>query len=155
MNRARYGCDPPATIFFKPFHYEFQPFPGLEPGIIPIFPSEVRFNIHYRNDPKTQIVRRQYTLSASYAFTDHKSQGQTIEHVIVDIGPMKRFLVDPFSAYVALSQSRGRGTIRLLRDFDDSIFTRHPSEALRLEDERLSVLAKETMVRYKSGGYEY
>lgn len=146
---------PPATIFFKPFHYEFQPFPGLEPGVIPIFPSEVKFNIHYHNDPKTHVYCRQYALSASYAFTDHKAQGQTIERVIVDIGPTKRFPVDPFSAYVALSRSRGRATIRLLRDFDDNIFTKHPSEALRLEDERLWTLAKETMIKYKSGGYDY
>jgi hypothetical protein len=93
----------PAMILFKPFHYQFEPFPGLEEGVIPIFPSEVTFSIHYRNDPKTQIRWRQYALSAAYAFTDHKLQGQTLEHVVVDIGPTKRFPVDPFAAYVALS----------------------------------------------------
>ena len=81
---------PPASILFHPFHYEFEPFPGLDPGIIPIFPSEVTFNIHYRDNPRTQIRRRQYPLCAAYAFTDHKSQGQTIEYVIVDIGPTRR-----------------------------------------------------------------
>ena len=32
---------PPAIILFCPFHYELEPFLGLEPCIIPIFPSEV------------------------------------------------------------------------------------------------------------------
>ena len=32
---------PPAMILFKLFHCEFEVFPGLEPGLIPIFPSEV------------------------------------------------------------------------------------------------------------------
>ena len=78
-----------------------------------------------------------------------------IERVIVDIGLTKWFPVDLFSAYMALSRSRGWATIRLLQDFDDNIFTKHPSEALCLEDERLLALAKETMIKYKSGGYDY
>jgi ATP-dependent exoDNAse (exonuclease V) alpha subunit len=93
---------PPAMILFKPYKYQFDPFPGLAPGLIPIFPSEVAFKIQYRNNSMT-VHRRQYPLCAAYAFTDHKAQGQTIECVIVDIGPTKRFPVDPFAAYVALS----------------------------------------------------
>jgi len=146
---------PPAIILFKPLHYKFEPFLNLEPGVILIFPSEVMFNIYYHNDPKTKIRRRQYALSTGYAFTDHKSQGQTLEHVVIDIGPTKWFLVDPFAAYVALSRSRGCKTIRLLQDFDPSIFTKHPSEALRLEDEHLNNMAEETSVKFKAGCYKF
>lgn len=146
---------PPAMIMFKPFHYEFAPFPGLEPGLIPIFPSEAKFNIHYRTNPKTQVYRRQYAMVAAYAFTDHKAQGQTLGYAIVDIGPTRRFPVDPFAAYVALSRSRGRGTIRLLRHFDPGIFTQHPSEALRVEDGRLATLAKKTAEKFDSGFYSF
>jgi hypothetical protein len=92
-------------ILFKPFHYKFDPFPGLAPGLIPIFSSEVKFNIHYGNNPKMKIHCRQYPLCIAYVFTDHKAQDQTIEYVIVDIGLTKKFPVDPFTAYVALSQS--------------------------------------------------
>lgn len=145
----------PAMILFRPFHYEFDPFPGFNAGLIPIFPSEVRFSVHDSQNPKTQINRRQFALVAGYAFTDHKSQGQTIEHVIVDIGPTKRFSVDAFAAYVALSRSRGRETIRLLRDFDDKIFTKHPSQHLRAEDERLAVLTQQTKLRFEAGIYNY
>jgi ATP-dependent exoDNAse (exonuclease V) alpha subunit len=96
---------PPAMILFRPLHYEFKPFPGFKPGLIPIFPSKVKFNIPNSRNPKTQINRRQFALVAGYAFTDHKAQGQTIENVIVDIGPTRRFSVDAFAAYVALSRS--------------------------------------------------
>jgi len=89
-----------------------------------------------------------------YVFTDHKVQGQTIEYVIVDIGPTKRFPVDPFTAYVALSRSRGRKSIRLLQDFDKRIFTKHLSDELRDEDERLEQLAMETKNKYDMGLYD-
>jgi hypothetical protein len=121
---------PPAMILFQPFHHKFPPFPGFEPGLIPIFPSELGFSISYHGNSSTKIIRRQYPLSAAYSFTDYKSKGQKIQCVIVDIGKMVVFPVTPFAAYVALSRSRGQNTIRLLQDFDDTIFTRHSSEAL-------------------------
>ena len=116
---------------------------------------EVSFNIKYRQNPKTKILRRQYPICAGYAFTDHKAQGQTLEHVLIDIGTTKKFPVTPFSAYVALSRSRGRDSVHLLRDFDDTIFMKHPSEDLRREDERLEILIKNTTARFETGYYEY
>lgn len=150
--RLRY---PPAMILFHPYHYEFEAFPGFEPGLIPIFPSEDHFHISYRGNSKTKIFRRQYPLCAAYAFTDHKSQGQTIKYVIVDIGRTKRFPVTPFAAYVTLSRSRGRNSIRLLRDFDDEIFTKHPSEQLRVEDQRLEDLDQRTKEGFEAGLYDF
>jgi len=47
--------------------------------------------------------------------------------VIVDIGMTNKFPVTPF---VALSHSRGRETVRLLHDFDDTISPGHPSHHL-------------------------
>ena len=146
---------PPSMILFRPFHYKFDPFPGFAVGLIPIFPSEVKFTIHDGKNTKLQINRRQFPLVGGYAFTDHKAQGQTIENVIVDIGPTKRFSVDAFAAYVALSRSRGRESIRLLRDFDDKIFTKHPSEHLRAEDFRLAELTRITKVKFEAGMYNY
>jgi hypothetical protein len=146
---------PPAMILFRPFHHEFDPFPGLEPGLIPIFPLEVSFTIKYQTNAKTRVIRRQYPICAGYAFTDHKAQGQTLERVLVDIGTTQRFPVTPFAAYVALSRSRGRDTIRLLRNFDDTIFTRHPSEYLRREDERLAWLEKNTTDKFETGSYNF
>jgi hypothetical protein len=59
---------------------------------------------------------------------------------------MARFPVVLFAAYVALSRSKGQHTIRLLRDFDEKIFTCHPSEHLRHENDRLD--------RFDAGYYD-
>ena len=45
--------------------------------------------------------------------------------------------------------------VRLLRDFDERLFTIHPSEHLRKEDDRLEILEKETMWRYNAGEFEH
>lgn len=146
---------PPVMIVFRPFHYEFAPIPGFEPGLIPIFPFEVSFTVDTGVKSRTPIKRRQYALVSAYAFTDHKSQGQTLDYAIVDIGIMRRFPVDPFAAYVALSRSRGRKSIRLLRDFDPGIFTKHLSESLRLEDQRLNGLSEQTRIKFEAGQYNF
>ncbi|KAH9014020.1 hypothetical protein EDB85DRAFT_1876640, partial [Lactarius pseudohatsudake] len=84
-------------------------------------------------------------LTPAYAFTDIKSQGQTLECVMVDIGKLPSGALTGFSAYVALSRSRGRDTIRLLRKFDQRIFTVHPNEQLRVEDQWLAALEASTL----------
>ena len=43
------------------------------------------------------------------------------EHVLINIGTTMKFPITPFSAYVALSWSRGRDSVQLLRDFDNTI----------------------------------
>jgi hypothetical protein len=52
-------------------------------------------------------------------------------------------------------RSRGRETVRLLCDFDDTIFTRHPSQYLRLEDDHLARLNANTKDRYETGYYDF
>jgi len=94
-------------------------------------------------------------ITTGYAFTDYKAQGQTIEHVIVDLGKPATGELTAFNAYVALSRSRGRDSIRLLREIQTDIFTSHPSEGLRAEDERLDELTRETTARYNRGGYTF
>ena len=56
-----------------------------------------------------------------------------------------------FAAYVALSRSSGRKTIRLLGDFDDESFTSYPSEDLRQEDRRLAEISKTTKESWECG----
>ncbi|KAH7905837.1 hypothetical protein BJ138DRAFT_1017168, partial [Hygrophoropsis aurantiaca] len=91
----------------------------------------------------------------AYAFTDYRAQGQTIEHVLVDIAKPPTFKLTAFNAYVALSRSRGRDTIRLLRDFETELLTTHPSEDLREEDIRLLNLSRETSENYSMGAYNF
>ncbi|KIK38223.1 hypothetical protein CY34DRAFT_41230, partial [Suillus luteus UH-Slu-Lm8-n1] len=123
--------------------------PGLQRHEIPLKPSTHQFSINSK--PRYTVTRRQLPLTPGYAFTDIKSQGQTMDYVIVDIGKTTSFGLSPINAYVALSRSRGRHTIRLLRDFENNLFTRHPSQDLRLEDARLDVLARCTEEQYFKG----
>lgn len=135
---------PPAMLLFRPDKKSRLKFTGLPPGIIPLTPSIAPFAVVGRSGKKFKISRSQYAMTAGYAFTDYKSQGQTIEYVIIDIGKPPTGCLSPFSVYVALSRSRGRDTIRLLRDFDPKLFQRHPSEALRSDMRRLEELNEST-----------
>ncbi|KAF8137248.1 hypothetical protein EV363DRAFT_1394800 [Boletus edulis] len=65
------------------------------------------------------VVRSQLPVTPAYAFTDYRSQGQTIRNAIIDIAPPPTGALTPFNIYVAF-------------------------EYLRLEDERLNKLDKET-----------
>ncbi|KAG2360916.1 hypothetical protein BDR07DRAFT_1288488, partial [Suillus spraguei] len=87
-------------------------------------------------------------ITAAYAFTDYKAQGQTIDHILVDIGKKMCFCLSPFNAYVALSHSCRQGSIQLLRDFEDSLFTHHPPKFLKEEDSRINDLAQDTMTKF-------
>lgn len=116
---------------------------GLSQNVIPIVPVMKSFAIN-KDGKKLSVNRTQLPLTLAYTFTDYRSQGQTIEPVIVDIGPPPHGYLTPFNIYVALSRGTGRQNIRLLRDFDDALLQQHPSEYLRLEDERLQKLAELT-----------
>lgn len=142
---------PPSVILFAPFGNRQIQLPGLSQGVVPLFPSCKKFKLG--RNPGITVDRRQLSLTPAYAFTDFKSQGQTIENVIVDLAKTPTGALTGFNAYVALSRSRRRNTIRLLRDFDPKLFTIHPNEKLREEDERLNTLAQTTIERYNSGDF--
>ena len=110
--------------------------------MIPIVTVKKNFTIN-KNGTKTTVTRYQLPLTLAYAFTDYRSQGQTLEPVIVDIGPPPFGHLKTFNVYVALSGGTGRDGIRLLHDFDETLL-QHPSEYLRLEDERLDTLNEST-----------
>ena len=146
---------PPTTVILKLSRKPtFDAFPGLRPGEVPIFPFEGKFHVGSKAEGVT-ITRRQTPLTPAYAFTDQKSQAQTLGNVIVDIGFLKRFPVNQFAAYVALSRSTGHESIRLLRDFDKKLFTTHPSQDLKDEDERLQTLIAETRERWDCNVFKY
>jgi len=139
---------PPALILFKPdveVNYQFN---GLKKGLLPICPSEKSFNVMDANGQRFHIHRRQLATTPAYAFTDFKSQGQTILVLFVDIAPPPGGNLTNFNTYVALSCGRGCSSIRLLRDFDDTLFTAHPCEHLQLEDICLRKLDAATALLY-------
>lgn len=128
--------------------------PGLPPGVVPFVPTMKSFQITVPGKSGTvqRTVRRtQFPITLAYAFTDYRSQGQTIPRVIVDIAtpPGKGIGLNKlslFNVYVALSRSSGRETIRLLRDFDESEFQKPHDKDLPAEAERVRLLDARTTV---------
>ncbi|KAI0049248.1 hypothetical protein FA95DRAFT_1489493 [Auriscalpium vulgare] len=141
---------PPAYILVKLDRTRVPKLHGLPEHVVPIVPAQKTFQITLpdRRTGKTRtstVQRRQLPVTAAYAFTDYRSQGQTIPYVIVDIAsPPVGSDLSLFNIYVALSRSSGRDTIRLLRDFNEQLFFQAQDQYLTLEDERLRQLNGET-----------
>lgn len=122
---------------------------GLDSGVLPIIPLSKTFSVFMPSGKKIAVSRQQLPITPTYAFTDYCSQAQTINHCIVDLATPPSGQLTPFNAYVALSRSHGRHGIRLLRDFDERLFTQHPSEHLRQEDARLEDLDRKMRKRWE------
>lgn len=138
---------PPAYVLVKLDRSKAPKLDGLPEGVVPIVPIQKSFYVK-SGDRKVRVTRTQLPVTPAYAFTDYRSQGQTIEYVIVDIGWPPSGGLTGFNAYVALSRSSGRETIRLLRDFNNKLFTQHPNEDLRMEDRRLEEEDRKTWLRW-------
>jgi ATP-dependent exoDNAse (exonuclease V) alpha subunit len=117
--------------------------PGLERGVVPVIPHVYKQTL-VLGGKRTTVERQQLPLAAAYAFTDYRSQGQTIPKLFVDLARPPTGRLSPFNTYVACSRARGRSGICFIRDVDWRQFSSHPSEYLRKEDERLAGLNEET-----------
>lgn len=67
---------PPVAILFATYFNQDVQLQGLPKGVVPIFPSQKKFHLGGRSS--CMIARKQFALTPAYAFTDFKSQGQTI-----------------------------------------------------------------------------
>lgn len=133
----------PAYVLVQMHRTKVAELPHLAQGVIPLEPLTKTFEIQIEGGRRV-VTRKQLPLTPAYAFTDIRSQGQTISHVIIDIAKPPTGGLTAFNAYVALSRSSGRDTIRLLRDFDDDLFVNPPCPQLAQEDRRLERLDAET-----------
>ena len=62
--------------------------PGLAPSVVSIEPNVRTFPVTVPNGSSRQrktVTRRQLPVTPAYAFTEYRSQGQTIPYVIVDL----------------------------------------------------------------------
>jgi hypothetical protein len=137
---------PPCYILVRLLHSRMPKLAGLPDGVIPITPMKKNYTFKDSKGEKVTVIRRQLPVTPAYALTDYRGQGQTLCPVFIDIGRPPSGELTPFNVYVALSRARGREHVRLIRDFDDSLFTRHPSERLRVEDKRLQELDMATKI---------
>ncbi|KIM60784.1 hypothetical protein SCLCIDRAFT_1216491 [Scleroderma citrinum Foug A] len=88
---------------------------GLESGVLPITPLTKTFSVVTASSKKITVTCQQLPITPAYAFTDYRSQVQTIDHCIVDLATPLSGQLTPFNTYVALSQSRGRNGIHVAK----------------------------------------
>ena len=93
---------------------------------------------------KSTVQQCQYPMTAAYGFTDYRSQGQTISHMVVNIATPPIGRLSLFNLYITLSHSSGRATIRLLCDFNNKPFQVLHSPNLLAKDERPEELDRNT-----------
>ena len=138
----------PSYILIKMQRTHASQLDGLDEGIIPVEVTTRNFQIKVRTNGGKYVTRsvrrRQFPMTAAYAFTDYRSQGQTLPYVMIDIAKPPTGALDLFNLYVALSRSSGRESIRLLRDFDDELFKKSHHPALLAEDDRLDKIDRIT-----------
>ena len=129
---------------------------GLDDAVIPVEVESSGMRIHVKNGEgkwiQRTVRRKQYPITSAYAFTDYRSQGQTLPYVLVDIALPPSGTLNFFNLYVALSRSSGRGTIRLLRDFDSKLFIQWHDPSLMMEDDRLEELNSLTLQWWRQMG---
>ncbi len=92
-------------------HYTFGKLKGLGQGLIPVVPTQTKFSAKPKTGSFT-VTCRKLAIVPAYSFMDYKSQGQTLETMIMDLMKPPTGGLSPFSTYVALSHSRGRATIQ-------------------------------------------
>ena len=160
------------TLFVRNAHYALveilksktNTFDDLEPHIIPIPVVEKTFTVSLEQlyPDKSSILkalnakqlkttisvkRRGLPLVPAYSITTHKSQGQTLPKIIIDLN-MPPGMVEVASAYVPLSRVKQLADIAILRGFDISALRIKPSKGQMDELSRLSVIFGETKRRY-------
>ena len=131
---------PPIYVLVKLWRTKIDRLGDLDEGVVPIIPIRSQFTLTLPNKKQLTIWRERLLLTPAYAFTDYRSQGQTIPYIIMDLATPPTGGLTPFNGYVTLSRSRTSETARLLRDFDNKLFTTPPNEHLVLEDRRLEEL---------------
>jgi hypothetical protein len=118
----------PAYVLVKLTRTRAKKLEGLEETVIPVEVASEKMKFQFQDRDghfvSRTVTRNQFPMTPSYAFTDYRSQGQTIPLVIVDIAKPPTGTLSLFNLYVALSRSSGRSTIILLRDFDQRMFKR-------------------------------
>ena len=139
----------PICILVKLHRTRATTLKGLDETVIPIEPASIKMQIRVSSKGDSiatrTVTRRQFPVTAAYAFTDYRAQGQTIHYLIIDIAKPPYGRLNIFNVYVALSRGIGRDNIRLLRGFDEDAFRKGQVPELFIEDDRLEELNRKTL----------
>lgn len=160
------------TIFVRNAQYALIEIPkskipklnSLEPFIIPIPVVEKTFEVNLAklyadkgqvmkilrdNRLKTTIIvkRRGLPLIPAYSITTHKSQGQTLPKIVIDLN-MPPGAVEVASAYVPLSRVKRLTDLVILQEFSIKALQVKPSRGQIAELNRLAVIFEQTKQHY-------
>lgn len=102
------------------------------------------------NNLKTTITvkRRGLPIIPAYSITTHKSQGQTLPKIVIDLN-MPPGMVEVASAYVPLSRVKQLTDLVILQEFSIKALQVKPSRGQTTELNRLAVIFEQTKRRYR------
>lgn len=160
------------TVFIRDPQYALVEIPkskikkldSLDPQIVPIPVIEKTFTVDVEklysdkghvmklfksNKLKTTISvkRKALPLIPAYSITTHKSQGQTLRKIVIDLN-MPPGIVEVASAYVPLSRVQQLADLFILQDFSISALQVKPSKGQIAELERLAIIFQQTKQHY-------
>jgi len=134
----------PLALFIRldnpPNHVRFE---GLEPGVVPLFPTSIDFTVKYAGVPIV-VKRKGFKIGIAIAFTIHKVQGKTLERAIIDLGGRMSYQ----ALVVAMSRVTTADGVRILRDFDRSALVHDVPEMLKSLDTDLDTAHGQTTEKY-------
>ncbi|KAF8215295.1 hypothetical protein K438DRAFT_1561929 [Mycena galopus ATCC 62051] len=116
----------------------------LGKDVVPIFPVSSSFKYEPQSGSVYKIARTQLPLVPAYAFTDYKSQGRSLERVIVDLNGARSLQ----SLYVMISRATSLNSMSVLRNFTPRTLHTRLGEDFRREFERLEELDALTKAAY-------
>jgi ATP-dependent exoDNAse (exonuclease V) alpha subunit len=93
------------------------------------------------------VKRKALPLIPAYSITTHKSQGQTLRKIVIDLN-MPPGMVEVASAYVPLSRVQQLTDLVILQDFNISALQVKPSKGQLAEINRLAIIFEQTKQRY-------
>lgn len=125
-----------ATVIFVRVKGALVDIPGLESGVVPVFPDTVTMKLPLKDQRTISVVRSQMPLLPAYSFTDYKSQARTLEHVVLDLASAGSLE----SAYVMVSRAVGLKNVLLLRPFAIDKIQKRQSPGVIAEMDRLETL---------------
>ena len=160
------------TVFVRNVQYALVEIPkskiknleSLDPLIIPIPVVEKTFDVNLEKlyadkgpimkiskDKKLKttisVKRRTLPLIPAYSITTHKSQGQTLPKIVLDLN-MPPGMIEVASAYVPLSRVQQLTDLVILQDFNISALQVKPSKGQIAELNRLTVIFEQTKQHY-------
>ena len=141
--RSKVACN------FEQLQSNFVPIPLMEQtfrvNLTDVLPKDKR--------PKSNqkivfsIKRRALPLVPAYSITTHKSQGQTLNKVVIDL-KLPSGNDDIAAIYVPLSRVKRLTDLIILRPFDYQILLTKPSKSQMAEIERLDKLYTKTQLQF-------